>query len=495
MSDKHQKQQDEQNQIIREAVAFSASTYTFQLISLVRGLIIIQVLSPALYGVWSIFKTFLQSSSYLSLGTYQAMLREVPFHEGQGEPESGQRVKQNALAWCLLLSSIAGIVTWIFSFTPAASDYRFEIRLSSLVYVLYAIYIFIVFQLKSDRKIFLLSRIYLIYATLNAVFGIALVLVFGITGLLLGMAISTGIIIYGLVKRNHLSFNLQLQRSTIIHLIDIGLPVLLVAAMAQLMTSIDKLVIFIMLGSVETGYFSLASFFSEIINYLPYAITTVLFPRMVYRLGQNKSASELEHFYTKPLFLLSGIIPILLGLIFINIDLLITYAMPKYEPAIDVLRILVLALFFAVVWTMPKNIIVAFNKQKILMKLIPVFLLVGALIDVYMIKLGYGITGVAFGSALVLFAISLITNLFALSILEKTAGEKLVVLIKTYLPFVYVLLGLAIVFQVSTSNEQSIVTAVLRSSLFCLFCVPLIIYINKQSGIIEKVFTAFGRKG
>ena len=485
--------QGEQSTIIREAVAFSASTYIFQFISLIRGLVIIQVLSPSLYGIWSILRTFLQSSSYLGFGSYQAMVREVPYYEGQGKPELGLRVKQNTLTWCLLVSLLAGMATWAFSFTASATDFSLEIRLSALVFILNAVYIYITFQLKSEREIFLLSRVYLIYAVLNTVFGLALIFAFGITGLLAGMALSSSVIIIGLARTRHFSLKLQLQKETMVKLIGTGFPIMLVAATTYLMTSIDKLVIFIMLGSVETGYFSLASFFSEIINYLPYAITTVLLPRMVFQLGQNRNPGQLEHYYTKPLFLLAGIVPILLGLIFINIDLVILYAMPKYESAITVLRILIMGLFFAVVSTMPKNILIAFNKQKILMRWVPFFLLIGALIDVYAIHMEFGIVGVAIGSAIVLFGVSFLTNFYALSILKKTPREKLVTVIKIYGPFLYILSVLLLTFQVSVTNGHLALTNVLRSLVFCILCVPLIVYVNKHSEILKKVCTAFAR--
>ncbi|MCK5872855.1 MAG: hypothetical protein KAG26_08515, partial [Methylococcales bacterium] len=237
----------------------------------------------------------------------------------------------------------------------------------------------------------------------------------------------------------------------------------------------------------------LASFFSEIINYLPYTITAVLLPRMIYQLGQVQDPKKLEHFYTKPLFLLSGIVPILLGIIFINIDLIILYATPKYTPAITVLRILILGLFFTVVWTMPKNILIAFNKQKVLMYWIPLFLLLGAFVDFYAIRLGYGIIGVASGSALVLFCVSFFTNFYALSVLEKTSKEKLMTIFRIYGPFLYVISGLSVTFQVSVTGDHLLLTNALRTFIFIIYCVPLFIYINKYSGILKKVYTAFSK--
>jgi O-antigen/teichoic acid export membrane protein len=491
MERKKRGQHSEESSIIREAVTFSASTYTFQFISVIRGLIIAHVLSPSFYGVWSILKTFFQFGSFIGLGSSQAMAREVPFYDGQGDAEKGRRIKQNTLTWCLLLAVTISLTTSFLSFTPFVENYKLEMRLASLVFIFNAVHLYIPHLLRSERRIYLLSRYYMTYAILNTVFGLSLVFTFKVAGLLIGMALSMMILIIVLIQNKYLNFNLQLQKKTLKYLFRIGFPILLIASTVHLMTSIDKVVIFFMLGSIETGYYGLASFFSEIINYLPQAITTVLLPRMIYQLGQKKGPKELEHFYTKPLFLLAGIVPILLGFIVINIDLFILYLVPKYTPSVEVLRILILGLFFAVVWTIPKYILIAFNKQNALMLWIPVFLLFGTIVDILVIQMGFGILGVATGSAFVLFCVSLFTNIYALQILEKKTREKLQTAGKIYGPFFYILCGLLPTFSITM--EHPLFTDAVRSLVFLIYCLPLLIYVNKHSQILQKVFVAFGK--
>ena len=54
--------------IIREATTFTLASYLFQLISVVRGFVILLFLGPAQYGVWNIFKAFLETGNYVTAG-------------------------------------------------------------------------------------------------------------------------------------------------------------------------------------------------------------------------------------------------------------------------------------------------------------------------------------------------------------------------------------------------------------------------------------------
>lgn len=61
-------EQGERRAIVREATAFSLASYLFQLISVLRGFVVAWFLGPALYGVWNIFKTFLETGTRYQLG-------------------------------------------------------------------------------------------------------------------------------------------------------------------------------------------------------------------------------------------------------------------------------------------------------------------------------------------------------------------------------------------------------------------------------------------
>ena len=269
----------ERKAIVREATAFSLATYLFQLISVLRGIVIAWFLGPALYGVWNIFKALLETGNYVTAGSSLAVARELPFNKAQGREQENLLISRSTIGLCLLVSVLLALGILVFSCFDSAAGYRAEIRISAFAFIFNAIHLYIPHQLKGEQKIFLLAGYYIAYAILNSLFGLALMLVWGIGGLLLGMMAANLVLIVWLLRGRHLPGRIALRWHISRGLIGIGFPILFVAVAPKLMASLDKLIIFWLLDSTATGYYSMAAFFSETINYIPLALATVLFTR------------------------------------------------------------------------------------------------------------------------------------------------------------------------------------------------------------------------
>ncbi len=484
---------DERSAIIREATAFSAASYLFQLISVLRGFAIAWFLGPAMYGVWNIFKTFLETGNYIAAGSSQAVARELPFNKARGDDQLNALYTRSTIGLCLLVSILLAVVALVFSGFEFAAGYRLEIRIAALAFVLNALHLYVPNQLKGEKKIYLLSVYYIVYASLNCVLGLLLMLVWGIAGLLLGMMAANLVLFAWLVRGKHLSSKPMLRWDTSRLLIGIGFPVLLVAVAPKLMASLDKLVIFWLLDSTATGYYSMAVFLSETINYIPLALATVLFPRLMYQKGKGADLSQMGYLYDKPMVLLSWLIPVLLGLLVLNIGVVIQYALPDYLPAVPVLQILVAGLFFNVIWSVPRGLLVVFDRQRIFVAAIPLFLFLGTLLNVLAIVMGYGIIGVACASVLFYFVVALTANLYALRILNKTPAQVRRTLLGIHIPFVYGLVGLALVHYLLHADSV-LWQSFIRSVAYLVFCVPLVVYVDRKLQLFSSLRQALSAK-
>ena len=481
---------DSESEIIKETTAYTASSYASQAVLMLRGFLIARVLGPSLYGVWTIMRIFFRSSHYLSCGTTSAMVRQVPYEIGRGNKDYPLILQQNSISWHLLISSIVSACVFILSFTDLISNFTSEMRIMGIVFILHTIHLFIPFKLISEKKILLLSKYNFCYAILNTIFGISLLFPFRINGLLAGMALSHLTLIIYLLKRGDLSLRLQLDQVVLKDLMRKGFPIIILFTSFFLMYNIDKIIVFILLGSTMTGYYGLASFISGIINFIPVAVTNVLLPRMMYHYGRTQERSAIEEYFTKPIVLLSGIIPIILGLIFININIIIIALLPQYIPSITVLQILIIGLYFAALWGIPTNMLIAFNKQKKLMWLFLGLVMLGALLDITIIIMGIEIIGVALSTVLIFLIASVLTNAYTLFSLRKNVIGILFTLLQIYAPFFYMLCGLGIICLIDVPNKI-MVTNSIRSLLFVLYSIPLIVYVNKQTDIINKIVKAF----
>lgn len=477
-----------EREIISDVTALSSTLYFSQALYIVRGFIIAKVLGPSTYGVWSIFRSFFSSAPYFGLGTQQAMLREVPFSIGAGDKLKKRHIIQTSLSWNVLLTSLVMVIAFIFSFTGFPIGYKEEIRLAGILFVLNAIHLFMRPKFISEQKILLLSKYMLSYTILNTVFGLTLLLFFKLSGLLMGMILAQIILITYLIINNHLSLHLFIDKNILNELFHIGFPIMILLLLIFLMGNADKFIIFIMLGKTMAGYYGLAAFVSSMVTYISYSISTVVFPRMMYVYGKTHEMKHIEKYFKKPIVVLSGLIPIILGIIYINIEAVINFFLPQFMPGVTVLHILIVALFFSTIWGLPTNLLIALNKQIKFMYMTAILLFLSIVLDVAVIRSGFGMNGVAIVTTLNFFLSSVIANGYALFSLKNRRLQILRNLSMIYWPFIYSFTGMFFIISISFSKSNYL-DNLMKSIIYLVFCIPLIIYIEKKIGIFGKLFS------
>jgi O-antigen/teichoic acid export membrane protein len=472
--------------ILAEASMLASSRYLFQAIAMVRGFIIATVLGPALYGFWTLIMTCFVNTGSLGLGALNGMVRQVPLNKGRGSGGENLLITQTCLTWMIVISSSIALCVLLATYTTAIASHRPEIRLACLVLIVYAVWVFVLSKLAGERKIGLLSRLNVVYGILNALFGISLLFVLGIKGLLLGMLLAAGTIIGWLVRQQQLSLKPMLDRSVLFRLMGTGFPIMILNMTFVLVRSIDKFIVFFLLGATDTGYFGLASFIGAAINYIPGALSVVIFPRAMHVMGATNDRQQIEKYYFKPVLTLTRLIPVLLGLIYINIDLPVLYLLPHYVPSIGILKVFILGLFFFSAWGIPRDILVAFNKQKqLLASVISLFILV-ILTDILVVHLGFGILGVAMASIVVLAANTLIANTYLLWCLKRPVKDIVRFLVSIYSPFFYTLFGLLTISHFIV-HDNLLLQNIAQTITFIIFMTPLLYLVEKSTGFARKL--------
>lgn len=490
MKSPEQKKQAERT-IVKEVTALGASRYLSEFISAIRGFVIASFLGPAFYGIWNILKVFIYSSEYFGLGTTHAMIRQIPYNAGKNKDSENAEITQSVLCWGLWLSFLAALFVFLGTFTPLLKHHLIEIRLASLAFMLNYLYYYAGSKLNAEKKIILLSKYNFAYAALNALFGLSFLFLFQIKGLLIGMIISQFILLLHLWLYKNFPSTFHINIKILARLLKIGFPIMLLAVSFVAMQKIDSVIIFILLGSTKTGYYGLAAFIAIIIHHIPISMSRVLLPKMMHKYGRTNEKEELEEYFAKPVKLLSISMPVILGLIFININLPVTYLLPKYAPSLSALKVLTLSLFFTAMIRIPANILIAFNKQKVLICIMVSALLIGALLDYGIIRLGYGIVGVAFATGFIFFMVSLIFSVYALISFHKSQHEIYLTIIKIYLPFIYSLLILLILNFTSTLINNLFITSLIQSILFIFMVTPLWVPALRKDGLFYQIISAY----
>lgn len=485
--------QETKHHIIRETVLYSGSQYAAEGISAVRGIIIAFILGPSYYGVWSILKTILAGSELMGWGATQGMSREVPYRRGKHQQRVCRVIQQTSLTWGIIISAVIAAGMVIVSFSTRATSYRSEIRLAALAFIGTFLYYWIRLKLRGENKIDAIIKCQLLHVAINTVVGIGFLFFFKINGLLVGLIVSYILVFSYLYRLGEWVPPYDLQKRVLWQLLRSGFPIMMLSVTIFFMYRMDNLFVFFLLGKHMAGYYGLASFICLVISYIPISMTTVLFPKMLYRFGETDDRGKIEAYFKKPIIFLSLFMTILLGCFFITIDVPVYFILKEYIPAIQSLKILILSLFFASVMKIPNAIIITFNKQLKLMVINIFILSLGASLDYAAIYFGYGISGVAYATGFVFFLICSASTLYSLYSLRKTLEEGGKILARVYGPFVYCLISLSIVYNVFPIELPLTTLCLVRMVLFLFLMTPIIYLLNKEQSLYEIMIVIFNK--
>lgn len=462
----------ETDKIVREGLYYSTARYLSEFAFVIRGLVAAKLLGPSAYGLWAMLKTYINMSEFASGGAANAMYRQVPLKKGEQKVDEVHRIQESTFSFGFVVSAIICAASLLASFFI---DNPLLLQLAAVIFLSRNIHLFLIFRFKSEKKIVLVARYELAEAVINTILTIVLMFFFGLKGMLIGTMITYGGLVMLMAMRGYLSFRINLDWKMIRSLLRLGFPIMVLALSGFFMYNIDKIAVFLVLGSTMTGYYSLASFFSNIVGYIPATISTVLIPRMMFDLGKTNDPKALVPYYLKPIGLLSKMMPVAMGALYLVVEPPITWLLPKYGPAIPVLKILLPGLVFVSMLSVPQNILIALKKQTRLMAILIGLLIVGLVLDFAVLTAGFGIRGVALVTTGIFFSVSLIFNLYAMRSLEIQASR----IVSVYLPTLYVALAVA----VSLYWEA----AAIQLAVYTALVVPLLKVTNDQYRIVDQV--------
>jgi O-antigen/teichoic acid export membrane protein len=248
------------------------------------------------------------------------------------------------------------------------------------------------------------------------------VLAFGFYGMFLGVVLieSIGFLWWmkiGIVSRERPAFRLELDRARLRGLIAFGGPILVMAQVWLLYAAVDQLIVAGALSLKELGYYALATSVTTYILFLPKSIGSAVFPRMAEKFGKTGEISHIHHYATDVQRLLAYVlVPIATAGGFFAFPVLIRYALPEFQPAIDVVQVMVAASFFMALNNMPiKVLLTAGYRWSVTSIALGCTVVNGAINALFVIVLDKGLVGAATATAISYVITFLAITAFALS--------------------------------------------------------------------------------
>jgi len=238
-----------------------------------------------------------------------------------------------------------------------------------------------------------------------------------------------------------------------------------------------------------------------VVSLIPAMASQVLYPRITYQFGSSdKNIEALRAFVLTPPVILSALLPVLIGSLYLSLPLVIIVLLPAYEPGIAAARIVVVGTFFLGILGLTDYFLVTIGKLKQYALFGCIALLLNISLCYSFLRLGYGIEGIAIGGTLITyFFYSCIVIGYALSHYTKRRGDWVSFFAKLWLPFIYMIVLLWMVEMAvnyvmpSASNIELLFSTIAKLLFYILCCFPLIYLVFRKlnpdfskSGLIKR---------
>jgi len=475
-------------QILKDAAGYSMSTVVAQAFGLISGFVVARLLGPFNFGVWNAASLVLAYGAYSESGIVSAMGRDLPFYLGRGDFHKAHKLENMALFTTLAGSGVASLIVLGLSFWPGCSSLMvLGLRGMAVVLVLQQAYTYHRTVLRSYNEFGALSRQQVLLAVLNATLAIALVAGLGFVGRVAAAILAQAAILFYAVRLRPWKAISMPNWQVGWHLARVGLPILISGFVLSLLATVDRLIVITFLGETQLGYFGLALTLASIVSLIPTMASQVLYPRITYRYGEtNKDIQALRPFVLIPPLVLSCLLPLLIGPLYLALPLIIKIFLPAYVPGIGATRILLLGIFFFSILGLTDYLLVVIGKLKQYILFACLALILDIVLDLVFIRLGFGIEGIALGGTLITyFCYACVIIGYALSHYTHRLGDWIRYFARLLWPYVYMvglLFGVEGLGNLSGASGTAgdVLTVGLQMVLFGLGCLPLVYMASRE---------------
>lgn len=477
--------------IVRGFLAYTSASYAVQVIGVMTSIVIRHFMEPASMGLWSLLDVMTKYGLYANLGILTAMNVELPICIGRGELEKARKMRDTTLVFAVVASLCFGLAAAGLSplfFREASSELRLYILLNCALLVVTTWYNFYVSLMWAEKKFVLLGAGIITNAVLYLLFVFLLVPRFKVAGLLTTAVCSlvSAATLMHIGLKSGLRF--ELDRKTLWSLLKAGFPLMLVGFSYSFFMTVDRFLITRYLGTIQLGYYSIAILMLNYAITIPTMVSNVLFPSLLERFGKTGSHKDISVYATKPVLLLSYVMPVILCIAYFNVPYLVKLFMTKYEPGVESMHIVLIGSFFISISQPAINYLFTISKRLQSIPLIFLGTVAAVASSALLVRSGQGLNGVALGMSLGYFTFYTALLFYAFGHFQS-AAKTAVFFGETLLCFVYLLV---VVWLVSSRVVFSGLLAgfLAQNAALLVLCMPYLFLVEKKTGALSALWNA-----
>jgi O-antigen/teichoic acid export membrane protein len=315
----------------------------------VFAVLIRRTLDPTLVGVWNLIEVLAAYLVSITIGTVYAAERSVPHYRAQGDEAACNRAKESALSWNLAegvaVAMAVGAYALFFGHRHAP-EIRTALYWLPAIFLAHKLLSAYVTLLKSDREFRLFSGVQVVAAVLDWSL-LAWAFLWGLPGLLGGAAVT------GLIKAACLHF-LWMRRSEAGIIRQLGLSSLrphlpfgpkyaAFKALWTMVERVDTLLVGYLLGAAALAHYYLGFQLSRLALEVPLALSYLAYPHIMERFDGTERLGFSNEFLRFQRLNLFVVVPLTLALGYFGSELLIRIFLPNFVPAIQAVKVSMLA--------------------------------------------------------------------------------------------------------------------------------------------------------
>ena len=335
--------------ILKSISALASGNMLSAILGAIGGILVARFIGPEVNGQFRLFTIPLMYLTFLHLGTFDGLYRQIPFFIGRDKQEHVEKIASAAGSWNLFITSVvaSGFLIcslWALWHGNIVDVVGWFTQIFVCIGVFYGGYLGATYRTLNNFVV--LAHIQLIQTVIGfcLVFPVAF---WGFYGLCLRAAIPGVVGVWLFHKARPLRMPLRFDFTYFIEIIKIGIPLCFWGTLNTSIWTAVEYSLMLQLGGVRwVGFFAIAAIIRESISVLPQAVHQVIMPRVVEIYSREKSA----HYATLRSFQVAGILSIFMLVIIIIVSFLLNYFVPVFIPKyVEGLPLMKVCLWFSLV--------------------------------------------------------------------------------------------------------------------------------------------------
>jgi O-antigen/teichoic acid export membrane protein len=482
-----------QRSVLLDASVYLLTGYAAQPLMALSAFLVWGYLGPYLAGVVATLTLLTQYSTFSNLGVLSFAERELPYCTGSGDRPRFERIRSNALTFALASSALFGLAVagWVITQRSSIDESLFWGALTyTVVWIAQQWMSYFTVLLRTAKEFVFLGLATVSYGLLTAVANLAGVILFGFHGLLVA-AVLVGVLQAAcLAGRSKEPVTMSVDLKALRELLGHGVPLLMLGIAMTGMRTVDNILVLNLLGTEQLGFYVLALTANTVIFTLTNSLSVVLNPRMQELFGYHKSIRQLGSYIIRPSFVMALILPPFYAAIFFIVPLVVYLFFPKFEPGLSAFKIVCLSTYFLAMFPLTASFLIALNKSAQVITILTSGILVSAVAAFSFVFLGFGLEGVAVGTALGYIWCFLGINARASSH-WCTPAEIAKFLVGLSIPWTYSTALILALNRFHLVSDEVIwwaaADAALKLGIFWLAYLPVVVFMEKKTGLLTDV--------